>query len=133
MGDENLPRASRLTPHALVGVGVVGCGVISEIYLKNMTALPGLSVVACADLLPERAESRAAQFGIGALSVAALLADPRIGIVVNLTIPAGHADVAAAAIAAGKSVYNEKPLAIARADGRRLVEAAAAAGVLVGG
>jgi predicted dehydrogenase len=126
-------RPTAPPPLRPVGVGVIGCGVISEIYLKNMAALPGLTVVGCADLLPERAESRAAQFGIEALSVEALLADPRIEIVVNLTIPAGHAEVAAAAIAAGKSVYNEKPLAISREDGQRLLEAAARAGVLVGG
>jgi predicted dehydrogenase len=115
-----------------VGVGVVGCGVISEIYLKNMTAFLPLRVVGCADQLPERAEARAAQFGLRALSVDELLADPEIEIVVNLTIPIAHASIAFAAIEAGKSVYNEKPLAIEREDGRRLLEAAARREVRVG-
>lgn len=115
-----------------IGVGIVGCGVISEIYLKNLTTFPHLRVVGCADRLPERAEARAAQFGLSALSMEGLLDHPEIEIVVNLTIPAAHAEVAFAAIAAGKSVYNEKPLAIERADGRRMLVAAEAAGVRVG-
>jgi predicted dehydrogenase len=51
---------------------------------------------------------------------------------VNLTIPAAHAEVASAAIAAGKHVWNEKPLAPDVAAGRALLEQARAAGVRVG-
>jgi len=117
-----------------VGVGIVGCGVISEIYLKNLSAADGVEMVACADLDIERARARAAQFGVPkAVGVGELLADPAVELVVNLTIPAAHAEVGWAAVAAGKSVYNEKPLAIALEDGRRLVAAAAACGVRVGG
>src|SRR5690606_1378664 len=68
-----------------------------------------------------------------ACSVEELLADPEIEIVVNLTVPNAHASVARAAIEAGKSVYNEKPLAVEREEGRRLLEMAKAKGVLVGG
>ncbi|MDP9365968.1 MAG: Gfo/Idh/MocA family oxidoreductase, partial [Chloroflexota bacterium] len=117
-----------------VGVGIVGCGVISEIYLKNLRAAEGVEVVACADLDIERARARAAQFNVPkAVGVDELLADPAVELVVNLTIPAAHAEVGLAAVAAEKSVYNEKPLAIALEDGRRLVEAARARGVRVGG
>jgi predicted dehydrogenase len=66
------------------------------------------------------------------LSVDALLADPEIAIVVNLTVPKVHASVSLAAIAAGKHVYTEKPLAVTREDGLRIVQAAAAQGVRVG-
>ena len=117
-----------------VGVGIVGCGVISEIYMKNLRAAAGVELVACADLDLERARARAAQFGVPkAVGVGELLADPAVELVVNLTIPAAHAEVGLAAVAAGKSVYNEKPLTIALEDGRRLVEAARARGVRVGG
>ena len=61
-----------------------------------------------------------------------LLVDPAIELVLNLTTPDAHAGVALAAIGAGKAVYNEKPLAIALEDGRRIVAEAAVAGVLVG-
>jgi predicted dehydrogenase len=64
--------------------------------------------------------------------VAELLADPAIEIVINLTIPATHAEVSLAAIAAGKHVQSEKPLAISRADGQQILAAAAAKGVRLG-
>ena len=114
-------------------VGVIGCGNISGIYLSNAQKLEMLEVVACADLIVERARSSAEQFGVPkACSVGELLSDPSIEMVLNLTIPKAHAEVALAAIQAGKSVYNEKPLAVTREDGKRIVDAAAAKGVLVG-
>jgi predicted dehydrogenase len=115
------------------GVGIVGSGFISGIYLENCTAFEILDVVACADLDLERARAKAAQYGVPkACSVEELLADPAVDIVANLTIPRAHAEVALAAIRAGKSVYNEKPLTITRAEGRQILEEAEAAGVLVG-
>ena len=117
-----------------IGIGVIGAGVISQIYLKNLTSrFPGVHVVGVADIVPAAAQARAEEFGIAALTVDELLAHPEIGIVLNLTIPAAHYPVAMQAIAAGKSVYNEKPLAGEVAQGQELLEAAQAAGVLVGG
>lgn len=117
-----------------VGVGIVGCGNISGIYLKNMTGLfPGLRVVGCADLDPARAQARAAEYpGVRAMTVDELLASPEIAIVVNLTIPRAHAELARCAVAAGKHVYNEKPLAVTRAEARALMDDAARAGCQVG-
>ena len=115
-----------------VKVGVVGCGVISEIYLQNLGANAAVEAVACADLVEERARARAAQFGIAAMPVRELLADPAIEIVLNLTIPAAHATVARAALEAGTSVYNEKPLALSREEGRRLLTVAGERGLRVG-
>ncbi|MHC4592788.1 MAG: Gfo/Idh/MocA family protein [Planctomycetota bacterium] len=122
-------------PASIVKVGVVGCGDISGIYLKNMTQVFSvLDPVACSDLLMDRAEAAAQEFGLQkACTTEELLADSDIDIVVNLTPPLAHAEVALAAVEAGKSIYNEKPLAVTRDDGRRLLEAAAAQGVLVGG
>jgi len=116
-----------------VNIGVIGCGNISGIYLENAAAFDNLNVVACADVLPERAQAKADKYHVPrACSVDELLPDPEIELVVNLTIPMAHAEVALAAVEAGKSVYNEKPLAISREDGRRLLEAARARGVRVG-
>jgi predicted dehydrogenase len=116
-----------------VRVGLVGCGVISGIYLQNAKRFPILDVVACADLVPERAAARAAEYGVPrTASVDHLLADHEIELVLNLTIPVAHAEIALAAVEAGKSVYNEKPLTISLEDGRRLVDLAAAKGVRVG-
>jgi predicted dehydrogenase len=81
-----------------------------------------------------RAEAQAAKYGVPrACTAADLLADPSIELVVNLTVPQAHAAVALAALEAGKSVYNEKPLAIERAEARQLLELARARGLRVGG
>jgi len=61
-----------------------------------------------------------------------LLADPEIEIVINLTIPKAHAEVALAALQAGKSVHNEKPLAIERAQAHQLLALAREEGLRVG-
>ena len=116
-----------------VKCGLVGCGNISEIYFKNSKVFESVEIVACADLMMERAEAKAAAHGIAkACSVDEMLADPEIQVVINLTIPKAHAVVAFAAVDAGKSVYNEKPLTISREDGQKLLEKAKAKGVLVG-
>lgn len=118
----------------MVGIGVVGCGTISDAYLATLVALDGVEVLGCADLDVARARSKAAAHGVGwAGTVEELLADPRIELVVNLTIPAAHAAVAAAALAAGKSVYNEKPLTGELAQADALLDTAADRGLRVGG
>jgi len=117
-----------------VKIGVIGCGTISKTYLQVMKTLEILDVVACADILPERATDRAAEFGVPkSCGVEELLDDPEIEIVLNLTIPKAHGEVGLAALAAGKSVYNEKPLAVDRGDARRMLDLAASRGLLVGG
>ncbi|MCG3126549.1 MAG: Inositol 2-dehydrogenase/D-chiro-inositol 3-dehydrogenase [Phycisphaerae bacterium] len=114
-------------------VGLVGCGNISSAYLRNARRLGRFEIVACADLIAERAAGRAAEYSTrAAASVDALLADPAIDVVLNLTIPRAHASVALAALEAGKSVYNEKPLALTRADGCRLLDEAQRRGLRVG-
>jgi predicted dehydrogenase len=117
-----------------IGVGVVGCGNISGIYLANLWQFEALDVIACADLVLERAIAKAAEFEVpNACTVDELLASSAIDLVVNLTIPAAHGKVGKAAVEAGKSVYNEKPLAIDLADARELLDSARARELRVGG
>ena len=114
-------------------LGVVGCGNISEIYLKNLCGCGDVEVAAVSDTDPERARARAQQFQIPrALSVETLLAEPEIEIVVNLTIPKAHFEVAMAALEAGKHVYNEKPLTVGREEARKILELARAKALRVG-
>ena len=114
-------------------MGLIGCGNIAAAYVKGCRAFDLLDVVACADLDPARATALAAEYAIPrALSVEALLADPAIDLVLNLTVPAVHAEVSLAVLAAGKHVHSEKPLALTRADGRAILDAAERAGLRVG-
>lgn len=116
-----------------VAIGIVGAGVISEIYLKNLTSkFAHTKVIGIADIIPEAAKARAEAFGIEALTVDELLAHPEIELVLNLTIPAAHAEVATRAVENGKSAFNEKPLAISREEGKALLAAAKAKNVRVG-
>jgi predicted dehydrogenase len=115
-----------------VGIGIIGCGNISPAYLKAAPTFPILELRALADMNQAVAEARAAEFGLPAKSVADLLADPSIEIVVNLTIPKAHVEVGLKAVAAGKHVHSEKPLGIEVAEARKLIDAAQARGVRVG-
>ncbi len=115
-------------------IGVIGCGNISSIYLQADKTFEAIETVACADLIMERAKQQAAEHHIPrACTVQELLADPEIQIVVNLTIPKAHGEVGMQALAAGKSVYNEKPLALTRDEGRDLLNTAAKKSLRVGG
>jgi predicted dehydrogenase len=111
----------------------VGAGQISGAYLKTLPRLTNLELTAVADLDRERAEATAAAVpGARALTLPELLAAEDVDLVLNLTIPAAHAEVAHAAIAAGKHVYGEKPLAATTAEAREVLAAAERAGVRVG-
>jgi predicted dehydrogenase len=121
-------------PDVITRLGIIGCGNISSAYVNGCRMFDFLRVAAVADIAPAAAQAKAAEHDLAcAGSVEALLADPDIDIVINLTIPAAHAAVTLAALAAGKHVYSEKPLAIERADGRAVLQAAAARGLRVGG
>jgi predicted dehydrogenase len=115
-----------------IGVGVVGCGNISTIYLTNLPRSPGVSVRAVADLKPEAALAQAKKFGVEALSVDALLSRDDVNLVVNLTVPDAHAAVSIAALTAGKHVFSEKPLAVEAELGRKVVAEAEARGLMLG-
>lgn len=117
-----------------VKVGIIGCGNISDIYLKNCAeTFKILEVAAVADLIPERAQAKAEKYGImKACTPEELLADPEIEMVINLTIPKAHAEVCIAALEAGKHVYVEKPLSITREDAKKIIDKAKEMGLLVG-
>ncbi|MET0352720.1 Gfo/Idh/MocA family oxidoreductase [Plantibacter sp. lyk4-40-MEA-4] len=115
-----------------VGVGLIGAGVISDQYLGNLVTFPDLDVRFVADLDLERAKTQAEKYGVpGHGSVAELLADPEIEIVVNLTIPKVHVEVAMQILDAGKHVWSEKPFALDRESGQALLAAAKEKGLRV--
>jgi predicted dehydrogenase len=116
-----------------VKVGILGCGNIFPQYIKGCRSFDLLEVAACADIDVKRAHARAEEFAIPkAYTPEELFADPDVQIVVNLTVPQAHVQTNLAAIECGKNVHAEKPFALKRDDGRRILEAAAEKGVLVG-
>jgi predicted dehydrogenase len=118
-----------------VKVGLIGCGMISGIYLKNLTQVFNhiVDVVACADLMPELAKKRAEEFNVPiACTVEELMANPEIEIVLNLTSPAAHALINLKVLQAGKHVYTEKPFALTREDAHEVLALAESKGLLVG-
>lgn len=114
-------------------IGVVGCGKISGIYLQAPKKFPVLEIMACCDIDDMAARAKAEEFGISqVMTLAGMLAEPEIDIILNLTQPAGHAEIGKAALEAGKSVYNEKPLAISREEAREVLDLAERKGLRVG-
>ncbi len=124
--------AARAGTGGRVGVGIIGCGNISATYLKAAAHFPILELRALADIDPRAAERRGAEFDIPAASVDALLADPAIEIVVNLTVPLAHVEVGMRALRAGKHVHSEKPLGIAAREARPLLALAKKRGLRLG-
>ncbi|WP_030321771.1 Gfo/Idh/MocA family protein [Streptomyces sp. NRRL B-3229] len=114
-------------------IGVVGLGVISRAYLDTLVGRAAVRVTAVADLDASRSAAVAAELpGVRALSVEELLSSPDVDTVLNLTVPAAHAEIALGAVARGKNVYGEKPLAAELSDAQAVLEAAAKAAVRVG-
>jgi predicted dehydrogenase len=117
---------------ARIDIGIIGCGNISHSYLKGAARSKLVRVSSVADLHMEAAQEKAAEYGVQAVTVDRLLADPDIQIVINLTVPLAHAPVSLQIVEAAKHVYSEKPLVAFYAEATALMLAAAAKGVRVG-
>lgn len=116
-----------------IRVGIIGCGKISSIYMENCKKFECLDVIACADLDPARAREQAERYDIPRVyTTDELLKDSDIDLVINLTIPAVHADVSIRALEAGKHVYVEKPLTVTKEEGQKVLQLAQEKGLLVG-
>ena len=113
-------------------VGLIGCGNISAAYSIGLKQFPIVELAAVADLDLTRAEAKAKEFNCRASTVEALLADPKIDIIINLTIPKVHASVNRAILKAGKHAYTEKPFAVELKDAKKVIDLAKAKRLRVG-
>lgn len=120
-------------------IGIIGCGNISGIYFKTAVTVRNLELVGAADLEPGRAQAALdnvqAKIASGeyknaaitrvlpptAMTVKELLANEEIELVLNLTVPKAHAQIALASLQAGKHTYAEKPFATNRKDGQKIM------------
>lgn len=109
---------------------IVGCGNIARSYAGDLKRYPEVMLLGFSDLDATRAEAFAREFGGNAYaSLDAVLADPEVRLVVNLTIHHAHEAVISACLAAGKHVHSEKPLALSAAAAARLATEAARRGL----
>lgn len=115
-----------------IGIGIIGCGNISQAYFNGAKHFEVLKLVSCADIKTEVAEAKAAENDCKVQTVDELLANPEIQLVINLTIPSAHADVSLAALNADKHVHSEKPISVSLEDATRVLETAGSRGLLVG-
>lgn len=114
-----------------VGVGIIGAGMISGMYLDNMARFPDLELKAIADLDLDRAAERAAAYGMRAQSVRDLLASNDLEIVINLTVPAVHFEVSMQILTSGKHVWSEKPITLSREEAAALLQEAKSRGLRI--
>jgi len=103
-------------------VGLIGCGHIAETYFRAHKYFNNFKIIKCADVKSEAAKKCAKTYRIQAVSVNELLKDKRVEIILNLTPPKVHYQIAKKSLLNGKHVYSEKPLAINLKDGKELLK-----------
>ncbi len=111
-------------------VAFVGCGYTGDQYLESLKRYPYLELAAATDRDQKRAAEFCAYHSVKlAPSLEALLADPSIEMMVNLTNSSSHYEVSKACLDAGKHLYSEKPLAPKFSEAQELVALAASKGL----
>lgn len=110
----------------------LGCGYVANMYRLTLSMHPELELVAVADQERSRAENMARITGAECYpNLDAILADPNIDLVVNLTNPLSHYETTRRCLVAGKHVYTEKPLAMDLSEARELTELSEKMGLML--
>jgi predicted dehydrogenase len=114
-----------------IGLALVGCGQIADAHLRAIAKIDTAVLIRTVDNLPERAQQAAERYGAthGSSDLDQALGDDAVDAVILCLPHEIHCDITLKAAAAGKHILVEKPLALDEAEGRRMVEAADAAGV----
>jgi predicted dehydrogenase len=116
-----------------VRTGLIGCGMISDIYLHNCREIFKITdMIVCADIDMGRAKKKAEKYHLAVCSVEDLLDDKNVDAVINLTAPTAHAEISKKILTAGKHAYSEKPLAVVLQDGEELYQMAKEKGLRIG-
>jgi len=114
-------------------IAMVGCGYVADYYMQSLPLYPALELAAAFDRDPARAAVFTAYHGIGCMrpTLEAVLEDPSIELVLNLTNPDEHYGISKACLAAGKHVYSEKPLAMKMTEAAELTALAESKGLQI--
>ncbi len=113
----------------LIKVGIIGCGGIANgKHMPSLKKVEDCEMVAFCDIIPERAEKAAKEFGTPDAKVYTdykeLLKDPEIEVVHVCTPNRAHSFITVDALEAGKHVMCEKPMAINSAEAKKMLDAA---------
>src|SRR5262245_37512743 len=115
-----------------IGTVIVGCGNIASFYFSTIPLHPILNVIGVMDKDEDRSGKYAQYYSVQKyLSLEAVLADQRVGLVINLTNPRSHYGVSRACLEAGKHVYSEKPLAMTFHEAEQLIQLAEQKGLVI--
>ena len=115
-----------------LNVGVIGCGNISGAYLKHAKSYQHMVMTTVADLNSDLATAKAKEFALAEQGVEALLNNPQIDIILNLTTPQAHVAVNRQALEHGKHVYCEKPFGLNIAETQAVLDLAKIKNLRVG-
>tara|TARA_Y100000591_G_scaffold324789_1_gene344721 strand:+ start:35 stop:1192 length:1158 start_codon:yes stop_codon:yes gene_type:complete len=116
----------------IFNVGLIGCGHISETYFRGHEYFKNFKIIKCADINHENAKKCSQNYGIDFCTVEDLLNDPEIDIILNLTIPRAHYEIAKKSLDHDKHVYSEKPMAVNFHEGKELLELSKSKGLYIG-
>lgn len=145
---QGLGAAAALSPWALatsgkaapteaqrIKVGVIGCGSVSNAYLPHLAESPHVELVSTCDIIPERAARQAEQFRVPNRypHIDDMLAGAAFDLLVNLTDMQEHEHLNRTALAAGKNIWSEKPMANSLAAGEELLATARNRGLRIWG
>ncbi len=109
-----------------IGVGVIGAGAVSDIYLQNMIRRfsGNLKVISICARHQEHADQKARQYGLRSCRYEEMLNDSQVELIVNLTPVGVHGELIRSALCAGKHVYTEKTLAVWPEEAKELIQLA---------
>lgn len=118
-----------------IRVGVIGCGSVSHRYLPHLAECPFVELVSTCDIIPKRAADQAKAHNIPNHypHIDQMLAGADFDLLVNLTDMQEHEHLNRQAVAAGKHIWSEKPIANTLAAGQEIVAQAKAKGLRVWG
>lgn len=114
-------------------VAVIGCGMISPVYLNNLKHFNITELCACSDIIEDRTKERAKEYGIKASYNKEIFSDSDIKMIVNTTYPLSHYEIAKQALLSGKHVYTEKMVCETVEQMDELIDLADKKGLYFGG